>query len=100
MKRVRLMGLWCVLLLALSTMSMGQAVYGNILGSVTDSTGASVANADVTITDLDRGQTYKTTSNASGNYEQTHLLAGHYKVSINAAGFAAFEATAQVQIDA
>lgn len=100
MKRFKVAALSCFLLAILSTFSYGQAVYGNIIGTVTDSSGAAVANADITITDIDRGTAYKTTSNASGNYEQTHLLAGHYKVSINAAGFAAFEATAEVQIDA
>jgi hypothetical protein len=78
---------------------IGQAVSGNIIGTVTDASGAALANAPVTITDLDRGATYKTAANASGNYEQTHLLAGRYKVSVAASGFAAFEATAEVQID-
>ena len=78
---------------------MGQAVYGNILGTVTDKSGAAVPNVDVKITDLDRGTTSQVKTNESGNYEQTHLLAGRYKVSVTAAGFAAFEATAEVQID-
>src|SRR3954467_874057 len=80
--------------------ALGQAVYGNIIGTVSDASGAIVADAAVTITDLDRGETYKTTANSSGNFEQTHLLAGHYKVSVNAAGFSGFEASAEVQIDA
>ena len=75
-------------------------MYGNILGTITDPTGAAVANAPVTMTDLDRGTMYSTTSNASGNYEQTHLLAGRYRIKVSAPGFADFEATAEVQIDA
>src|SRR3954454_11025407 len=90
----------CFFLFVISNASFGQAVYGNIIGTVTDSTGAAVANAPVIVTDLDRGASYKASSNASGNYEQTHLLAGHYKVSVSAPGFASFEATAEVQIDA
>src|SRR5579859_3046896 len=78
---------------------MGQAVSGNIIGTVTDASGAAIGNAPVTITDLDRGATYKTAANDSGNYEQTHLLAGHYKVSVTAPGFSPFEVTAEVQID-
>src|SRR5215469_6289417 len=74
-------------LLLFSAVAIGQAVYGNIIGTVTDASGAGIGNAAVTINDLDRGETYKTTANASGNYEQTHLLAGHYKVTISAAGF-------------
>jgi len=80
-------------------LSMGQAVYGNILGTVTDKSGAAVPNVDVKITDLDRGTTSQVKANESGNYEQTHLLAGRYKVTVAAPGFAPFEATAEVQID-
>jgi hypothetical protein len=79
--------------------SAGQAVYGNINGTISDKSGAAVSNATITVTDLDRGTTYQVKANESGNYEQTHLLAGHYKVSVAAPGFAAFEATAEVQID-
>ena len=88
------------LFLTLSTWSFGQAVYGSISGTVTDPSGAAVPNAAVVITDVDRGVTYKTTSNAAGNFEQTHLLAGHYKVNVTAQGFAGFEAAADVQVDA
>src|SRR6202022_3133475 len=65
-----------------------------------DPSGAVVPDAIVAITDIDRGINYQTTTNGSGNYEQTHLLAGRYKVKITAAGFGPFEATADVQIDA
>jgi len=75
-------------------------VYGNIIGTVSDPSGATVPDAAVVILDVDRGISYQTTTNASGNYEQTHLIAGHYRVTINAAGFGRFEANADVQIDA
>lgn len=90
---------WLVLAL-FPTLSIGQAVYGNIIGTVSDPSGAAVANAPVTVTDVNRGTKYESKTNASGNYEQSHLLAGRYKVSINAAGFSPFEMTAEVEIDA
>lgn len=86
--------------LCLCQIAVGQAVYGNVIGTVNDPSGAAVPNARVSITDIDRGTSTQTTTNVSGNYEQTHLLAGHYKIKINATGFNAFEATADVQIDA
>lgn len=86
-------------LLPFCQLSIAQAVYGNILGTVTDKTGAAVPNVDVKITDVDRGTTSQVKTNESGNYEQTHLLAGRYKVSVTASGFAPFEANAEVQID-
>ena len=88
------------MLLLSCRVSIAQAVYGNIIGTVTDPSGALIANAGIGITDTDRGIIYQTTTNASGNYEQTHLLAGHYKVKITATGFGPFEADALVQIDA
>lgn len=86
-------------LLLLCEISIGQAVYGNIIGTVNDASGAVVANATVVISDVDRGTNYRTTANESGNYEQTHLLAGHYKITVSAPGFSVFESMADVQID-
>ena len=100
MKRFRRIAQAYFILLLFPSLSIGQAVYGNIIGTVSDPSGATVANAPVTVTDVDRGTKYESTTNASGNYEQTHLLAGRYKVTINAPGFNPFEATADVQIDA
>jgi hypothetical protein len=51
----------------------GQAVYGSIVGTVIDSSGAAVANAKVTIRNIDRDTTNKTTTNESGNYAQRYL---------------------------
>lgn len=77
-----------------------QAVSGNIAGTVQDSTGAAVPNANITITDLDRGTVYHAQSNNDGNFSQTHLLAGHYQVKVDSPGFGPFSANATVQVDA
>jgi hypothetical protein len=89
-----------LLLLVCCPVSFSQAVYGNIVGTVTDPSGAGVPNATISITDVDRGASHQLTTNGSGNFEQTHLLAGHYRLKIEAQGFAAYEASADVQIDA
>lgn len=88
------------LLMAVVPAAFAQAVSGNISGTVYDASGATVPNAQVTITDLDRGTKYQSTSNAEGNYSQTHLLAGRYQVAIATPGFAGFVANATVQVDA
>src|SRR5690349_6887166 len=80
--------------------ALAQATFGNISGTVTDPANAAIPNAQVTITDTERGTTYQTTTNTSGNYSQTHLLAGQYKIAITAPGFGEFNATAVVQVDA
>lgn len=90
----------CVITASFSPVALGQAVFGNITGTVTDATGAAVPDAEVVITDIDRGMPYQTKTNVDGNFTQTHLLAGHYQVKISAKGFTEFVATAEVQVDA
>jgi outer membrane receptor protein involved in Fe transport len=80
--------------------SLGQAVSGSIFGTVTDPAGAVIPGVAVTISDLDRGVDYHVQTISDGNYIQTHLLAGHYRVTIAAAGFGNFLADAEVQVDA
>ena len=70
-----------------STSAYGQAVYGNIVGTVTDSSGAAVPNAKVTITDTNRGVSVNTTTNESGNFSQRFLIVGRYQVRVEAQGF-------------
>ena len=77
--------------------TLGQAVYGSIIGTVTDSSGAAVPNAKVTITSVDKGVSVTTTSNESGNYEQQHLIAGTYDVKVEAPGFQTAERTVTVR---
>ena len=80
---------------------MGQAVFGSIVGTVTDSSGAAVPNAKITITDVNKGVSFTTTSNESGNYEQGHLIVGTYEVKVEAPGFQAYvQKDVQVNVDA
>ncbi|MCS6952842.1 MAG: TonB-dependent receptor [Bryobacterales bacterium] len=87
--------------LALPAGVFGQAVYGSILGTVTDPTGAAVPRAKVIITDMDRQVSYETTTNESGNYRQPYLIAGRYRVRIEAQGFQTFvQENVVVSVDA
>ncbi len=65
----------------------GQAVYGSIIGTVTDQSGAAVPSAKVTITEVNKDVSFVTSTNESGNYEQTHLIVGRYRVRVEAPGF-------------
>src|SRR5271157_3048688 len=94
-----------LVLLALSALAaarptFGQAVSGSIFGTVTDPTGAVIPGVTVTIRDLDRGVDYHVQTISDGNYIQTHLLAGHYRVTIAPPGFETFVAEANVDVDA
>jgi Carboxypeptidase regulatory-like domain len=67
--------------------TLAQAVYGSILGTVTDPQGGAVAGAKVTVTSVAKGTTTEATTNESGNYEVTHLIPDTYKIRIEAPGF-------------
>jgi len=60
---------------------------GRILGNITDQTGASVAGASVTVTDLQRGTVRLLTSTQAGDYVATNLSPGLYKVRVEAKSF-------------
>ncbi len=88
------------LALLITGVAFSQAVSGNIAGTVQDPSGAAVPNATITITDLDRGSVYNLQSGGSGEFSQTHLLAGHYQVKVTSSGFGTFTENATVQVDA
>src|SRR5215475_959715 len=67
--------------------TFGQAVYGSIFGMVTDSSGAAVPNATVTITNTGTNVSETTKTNESGNYNQTRLIPGTYRVKVEASNF-------------
>jgi hypothetical protein len=69
----------------------GQAVYGSILGTVTDPSGAAVPNAKVTVIDQRKGTKDETTTNDSGNFTVTHLIPDTYTVHIEGQGFKSLE---------
>ncbi|MGA8273159.1 MAG: carboxypeptidase regulatory-like domain-containing protein [Candidatus Sulfotelmatobacter sp.] len=71
--------------------AFGQAVFGSIAGTVTDPSGAAVANAKVTVVDQAKGNTDQTTTNESGNYTVTHLIPDLYTVRVEASGFKTIE---------
>lgn len=83
----------CTLLCALSLGLLltprlnSQAVYGSIVGTVVDPSGAAIVSAKVTIRNLDRDTSSETTTNESGNYTQRYLIAGKYQVRIESPGF-------------
>ncbi len=67
--------------------ALGQAVYGSILGTVTDPSGAAVTGAKVTVTSQTKNVSTETTTNESGNYSVTHLIPDVYSVQIEGTGF-------------
>jgi hypothetical protein len=68
--------------------ALGQAVNaGDIRGVVTDSTGAAVPGATVTVLNIDTGVTKDYITNDSGLYDTSSIVAGNYKVTFSRQGF-------------
>jgi hypothetical protein len=60
---------------------------GTILGTVTDTSGAIVPNAKVTVTNTATNVAYRTVTGSAGDYNAPALNPGTYKISVESAGF-------------
>ena len=66
---------------------MAQGITGSITGTVTDSTGAVIPAATVTITEEETNAIHTVTTSAAGTYNVTLLPPGHYDVKVEKSGF-------------
>ena len=99
-RRIPLSLLTLLLLLAgLSASVKAQAVYGSVIGTVTDPQGAAVAGATVSVTDLTKNVTTTVRTNDEGNYTVTHLIPGRYRVKIEAQGYKTSNQEVDVRAD-
>lgn len=67
--------------------AVAQAVYGSIVGTVTDPSGATVPAAKVTVLNTNTGTNKELTADDSGRYEVHDLQPGTYSVKMEAPGF-------------
>src|ERR1700675_650524 len=67
--------------------TFAQTFRGTILGSVTDSSGAAVPGATVTIKNVDTGLVRTVTTSDDGSYAAPELPIGNYSISVEKAGF-------------
>jgi len=67
--------------------AQAQALYGSVVGAVTDQSGAVIPGATVTITNTKTGQVRESTSDTSGTYSILNVLEGTYDLSIQMTGF-------------
>jgi outer membrane receptor protein involved in Fe transport len=76
-----------VLLLAAPVAIVAQVSTATAFGTVTDTTGAAIANATVVFTQTETNFTRTTKTNGQGNYRAEFLPVGPYQVKVDANGF-------------
>jgi hypothetical protein len=79
----------CTILLLALTNGKAQSggATGTIVGTVVDSTGALIAEAQVSIIEVDTNVTKQTITSSSGSYTVASLKPGTYRVTVMAKGF-------------
>ena len=83
--------LLCCLLTVASSVWAQTSSTGALTGTTTDSSGAVVVNAMVTITSLDTNQSRTETTGRDGTYKFSLLPPGNYRVKFEATGFTSVE---------
>jgi hypothetical protein len=84
-----LMAMWlcCIVLFLSGAAAVAQTVTASIRGTVTDPSGAVVAGANVTATNVATGVASNTVTNNSGLYNFQFLILGNYTITVSSSGF-------------
>ncbi|GGG71530.1 Oar protein [Edaphobacter dinghuensis] len=85
-----------VFLLSFSNIAMAQLTTATMVGSVTDSTGAVIPHATITVTQTDTNFTRTVTAKDDGSFRDEFLPVGPYKISVSAPGFKTLQRTGVV----
>jgi hypothetical protein len=97
MQRINAKGLWGLLVVFLAALAgstlvgYGQGTSGSLTGQITDSSGAVVVAATVTLTNVGTNYQQVVRSDPSGVYLVQPVEPGNYSLSITASGFASYE---------
>ena len=87
--------LWSLLvsigmIISASVSLYSQSTYGSIAGSVTDTSGASVTDANVTLTNLGTSEKRTQSSGSDGLFTFVNLFPGQYRIDVEKQGFKHF----------
>src|SRR5882724_4919758 len=84
---VRILALSTTLLWVMSLALAQNTNSGEIRGTVTDPSGASIPNAKVTAFNLDTGISLDYYTNGAGLYDTVSILPGRYRITVSSQGF-------------
>ena len=76
-----------LIVLATTSAVSAQSIYGTITGTVTDPSGASVANANVVLKNTASGDIRRNVTNSDGYYSFSSVPVGSYTLTVEASGF-------------
>ncbi|MDT7813393.1 MAG: hypothetical protein QOJ42_3309, partial [Acidobacteriaceae bacterium] len=85
--------LFICLLMFMSHQAKAQTLYGSVVGTVTDNTGAAVPDSSVVITNTQTNDSRTVASDNGGVYTVSTVPAGNYQVTITKQGFQGFKTT-------
>jgi len=89
MRKARLGFILVSILLLFAGVALKARQNSEIVGTVTDQTGAAVPGASLTLTQKETGFVYSVTSNSTGGYVFAGLNVGTYDLKVTAKGFEA-----------
>ncbi len=75
------------MVLGLASNSAGQVTTGTILGTVTDNSGAVLPDAEVVITEINKGTSQKYKADEKGDFYVPFLIPGTYQGTVEKSGF-------------
>ena len=81
-----------VVLLVATFCGAAWAQNGSITGTVKDPSGAALSGATVVIASPERGINRQTTTNSTGEYNESALSPGSYNIIVTATGFKKYQA--------
>ncbi|HKM49119.1 MAG TPA: TonB-dependent receptor [Terriglobales bacterium] len=102
LRRLSLLLISIGLVFSVSISLYGQSTYGSVSGAVTDTSGAIVTDANVTLTNLGTSEKRTQSSGSDGIFTFVNLFPGQYKIDVEKQGFKHFvrgDVTVQVQQD-
>ena len=77
---------WAIALLIPAAMT-GQSFLGSVVGTITDTSGASVPAASITLTNIGTNEERTTASSSTGDYQFLNLIPGSYRMRVEKEGF-------------
>ncbi len=82
-----LLSIISIVLLLAGVQLLAQTETGQVTGTITDPSGAAVANARINLTSTGTGVARTVTSSGDGGFNITNLLPGEYMISVSSPGF-------------